>query len=441
MIRIFLFILCIISISVLASSPVERNASREVSFSDEEQVIPQTPASYEDSILAVVNNEIISSHDLNTFLRMLTQGNLNSIPKEQLPAIRQTALNKLIGEMLMLQAIERAHIPVPAQEIEEMIAHTEQARNLPAGKIHRDMKALGIPPEVYTRQFKAQLGWGKYIRSAFQQNAHVSEKDIEESIALQQNKPRYLLSEIRLAIMKPSQQESARKAALHMIAQIEKGTPFSDIAQQVSHAPSALNGGDIGWVLESQLPEWTTPNTVEILKSLPINKVSPPILNKDKTCYTIYLLRDKIIPGKTASPFVVARQLNIKLDPTKDPQQQLQDLRKKFEGITTCQQFEALDDQIPNAQLNIYNEIRLSDMSKDLQTALKDLAVGQVSSGLINDEDNTAVFFMVCSRYESAIPPEAKAEASELLTDRRMGIIAEQKIHDLQRASLIDVRI
>lgn len=437
MMRFFLIFVCIASLSAQASMDFLPEASQEELSEESSQVAPTTSATYENNILAVVNNDIITSHDLNTRLRMLTQGNPSKIPADQLPALRQAVLNKLIVELLMLQVVDRAHIPVSDQEIAEQITHIEQSQNIPAGTIQRNMKALGIPPEVYQRQFKAQIGWEKYVVSAYQHTARVSEKDIEDSIAIQQNKPRYLLSEVRLIFMKPEQQEAARKAALHIIHQLEKGAPFSDAAQQVSNAPSALNGGEIGWILESQLPE----ETADILRSLPVNSVTPPILNKHKTYYTIYQLRDKVIPGVTGSSFVVARQMNIKIKPDQDPQVQLAELRKKFESVTTCQGFDALEDQIPDAQLTIFNELPLSQMSKDLQEVLNDLPIGQVSTGLLNAEDNTIVFFLVCNRYESAIPAEAKTEASDMLTKRRLSLHAEKAIRDLQRSSLIDVRI
>jgi peptidyl-prolyl cis-trans isomerase SurA len=437
MMRFFLVFLCITSLSTQASTHDAPEFSEENSSTEESQDLPTTSPTYENNILAVVNNDIITTHDLNTRLRMLTQGNLASIPKDQLPSLRQAILNKLIVELLMLQVVDRAHIPVTTQEIEEQITHIEQAQNIPAGTIHRNMKTLGIPPEVYQRQFKAQIGWEKYVIGAYQHTAHVSEKDIEDSISIQQNKPRYLLSEIRLMFINPDQQEPARKAALHLTAQIEKGASFGEVAQQVSNAPSALNGGEIGWILESQLPN----DTADILRPLPINSITPPILNKQRTHYTIYQLRDKVIPGITASPFVVARQMNIKTQEGQDSQTQLENLRKKFESVTTCQQFDDMADQIPDAQLAIFNELPLSQMSKDLQTALKDLPIGKVSSGILNGDDNTIVFFFVCNRYDSAIPPEAKTEASDILTKRRLSLHADKAIRDLQRSSLIDVRI
>jgi peptidyl-prolyl cis-trans isomerase SurA len=437
MMRFFLIFICIVSLSAQADLTSPTETPQDVSEEKESQILPKTPATYENTILAVVNNDVITTHDLNTHLRMATQGNMEKIPKDQLPGIRQKILQQLIDQLLMLQVIDRTHIPVTAQEIEEELNRIEQMRQEPEGTIHKQMKSLGIPPEVYQRHFKAQIGWGKYVRSAFEHVSRVSEKDIESTIQTQQNKPRYMLSEIRLIFMKPEHQKDAHRVALNVISHLEKGAHFPEVAQKVSHSPSALSGGEIGWVLESQLPE----ETADILRSLPVNSLTSPILNKDQTYYTVYLLKDKIIPGVTASPFVVARQMTIKVPSGKDPQDYLESLRKKFESVTTCQEFYALEDQIPDANFHILEELRLSEMSTHLQEALKDLPVGQSSKGLFNGEDNTLVFFFVCNRYDSSVPPEAKAEASDVLTSRRLSINAEKALSDLRRSSLIDVRI
>jgi peptidyl-prolyl cis-trans isomerase SurA len=438
MMRFFLIILYIASLSAQANLAHPTETPQDSSEEKESQVLPTTPATYEDTILAVVNNDVITTHDLNTRLRIAMQGNVASIPKDQLPSVQKQTLNKLIDEALMLQAIDQTHISVTAQEIEEQIARIEQMQHEPAGTIHKKMKALGIPPEVYQRGIKAQLGWMHYARIAFANVSHVSEKDFEARIKPHENKPRYLLSELRLIFMKPEHQEAAHKRVLTLVAQLEKGAPFAEMAQQVSNAPSALGGGEIAWILESQLPE----ETADILRSLPTNSITPPILNKEKTYYTIYLLRDKVIPGVTSSPFLVARQMTIKVPSGKDPQSYLEDLRKKLESVTTCQQFYALEDQIPDAHFHILEELPLSKMSQHLQEALKDLPVGQASPGIFNGEDNTIVFFFVCNRYNSDdIPPESKAEASDILSNQRLASHAEKALRDLQRSSLIDVRI
>ena len=437
MMRFFLIFICIASFAARVTLASPDETSRDSSEEQASQALPTTPATYENRILAVVNDDIITTHDLDTRLRMLIpQGNIANIPKDQLPKARADVLKQLVDETLKLQVIDRINTHAIEQEVEEHLSRIEQMQNESPGTLHKKMKALGIHPEKYLRPIKAQIGWRKYVSNAFEHLSRVSEKDVEASIRAHENKPRYMLSEIRILFMKPEHQKDAHKFSLNVISHLEKGAHFPEVVEQVSKAPSALNGGEIGWILESHLPE----EIADTLRSLPINSLTPPILNKDKTYYTIYLLKDKIIPGVTASPFIVGRQMTIKVPSGKDPQNYLEDLRKKFEAVTTCQEFYALEDQIPDAHFHILEELRLSEMSRDLQEALKDLPVGQSSKGIINGDDNTIVFFFVCNRYESSVPPEAKAEVSDILTNRKLTIYAEKAIRDLQRSSLIDVR-
>lgn len=115
-------------------------------------------------IVARVNNDAITKHELEQRLKFVAQ--INHLPESELdkPALKNTILNQLIDEHLYLQQGEKLKITVSDTEISTAISTIEQQNQLPNGfitEMFADRPALW---QSYKQQLKAKLTWNKILR-------------------------------------------------------------------------------------------------------------------------------------------------------------------------------------------------------------------------------------------------------------------------------------
>ncbi len=395
----------------------------------------------ETKIAAIVNNEIISSIDLESRMKLITGNSLKKLPPDQLAQLQSSVLRSLIDERLELQAAKRAEISVSEGEINDFIRNIERQNNLPPGGFKKDLKAKGIPEETLIQLAKARTTWMKYVGTYYRDSFHTTDKELGETLneELVTIQPRYHLAEIELYVETPEDEPAVLEQANEVLKLLKKGKPFTGLAQQYSQSPSATRGGSIGWIQENQLEEEILP----ILRRLTPGQISPPI--RTETSYKIIFVIDKK-DQNTEEEILTARQLEVPLDSrlTQDKlalKKETKRLNDLVATATNCEEFDQLADQIPNAQVHVYKNVRLFDLSPDLQRSLEKRKIGVPGEGLL-DENGNLVFFMVCERkHVKATTITPSQQVADRMSNQRFEATAQQKLRELRRIASIDVRI
>lgn len=238
------------------------------------------------------------------------------------------------------------------------------------------------------------------------------------------SKPQYLISEVLLESPSPEQDPLIYQGALSLLQQMQDGAPFQAVAQQFSSAPSAAQGGDVGWVHKADLPE----EIQNVLDQLQPGTVSQPI--KVPGGYYIIALRDKKDGG---APMVVNfRQI---VAPT-GQQDKLSSFMRKAK---TCDDTQSIKRSIPGAFANAFDEVSLSELAPAVRTVLENLQPGQASKPV--DSPQGATVFMVCDKHyaEGAGIPSDEQIADQLI-NTRLAMLSRRYLRDLRRDSTVEVR-
>lgn len=390
------------------------------------------------NIAAVVNDEIISTKDLEDRILLILGGKRIPTDSDDYKKLQSMIINQLIDERLQIQMAKRAGVNVTEQEVEEFYKNIEKQNNLPPGGLKIKLAKDRVPLGTFREKIWAQIAWHHLIGSSYKDVFRVSKMDMQDTIRkLSKKVPQYQLAEIITYVDTPEEEEGAQRKMNATVEALKKGTPFMVVAQQLSDAPSVLRGGDIGWIPEDQLDDLT----VEILKKTSVNHTTPVIRTEDG--YQILFLRDKINFDQMEE-VLTARQLEVKIpeDVLSDPDK-LENEKNRLEGlvssINNCQDFDQLADQIEGATINIYKNVRLSEISPDLQLVMENLRVNEPSHGIVNEK--IIVFFMVCHRGHLHPESMTKEQKLDQISNQRFEAIAQQKLRDLRHIASIDIRV
>ena len=227
-------------------------------------------------IAAVVNSEAISIPDLVRRIDVAIVSSRLQVSEELRRQLAPQVLRSLIDERLKVQEAERLRITVSEVDMASARRTVEQRNGIPAGALDDFLRRQGLDVATVTDQLRAEILWTKLVRRRLGAAVTVGEGEIDEAIArLEANRgrPEYRVAEIFLAVEASEQEGEVRAAAASLHRQLTGGASFAQIARQFSQSATAAVGGDIGWVVEGQLPT----EIESVLEGMEPGSIAPPV--------------------------------------------------------------------------------------------------------------------------------------------------------------------
>ena len=241
-------------------------------------------------IAAVVNNEAISVSDLVARIDIAIAASRLRVSEELRRRLAPQVLRSLIDERLKVQEAERLGVTVSAAEMANARRNVEQRNGIAAGALEGFLSSQGLDVAAVMDQLRAEILWSKLVRGRLGAAVSVGEGEIDEALAqLEANRgrPEYRVAEIFLAVESSEREGEVRAAATSLYEQLAAGANFAQIASQFSQSATAAVGGDVGWVLEGDLPR----EIEAVLVQLQPGSVAAPVRSFDG--YTIVMLLDR----------------------------------------------------------------------------------------------------------------------------------------------------
>ncbi len=384
-------------------------------------------------IAAIVNDDVVSRHDVENRLNLIT-GTLNlahtlEVRQRLLPQIIQM----LVDEHLKVQEAVMLHITVSNREVASAITTVIEKQNLPQSS-EFSQYASHHPLDYATTidQIRANVAWYKVVRQAVQKQSKISLSEIDT--ALQEShgisgRPQNLLAEIVLPLDDPTQEEGIRVLAEWLIGQVHTGTDFKAVARQFSQTASAAAGGDLGWIPQGQL-DFTIEN---VLAKMRPGQLSMPI--RTLLGYTIILLRERQTDREDMR-FTLSQLFMPLTGPEAMTPQTQSELIESARRASSCAAFDALKTQSP--QSGPLGQIRAGDLLPALRAVIRQLAL-HTASAPVPIEGGIAML-MVCGRSLQSDMPSRESITLQLELDR-LHAISAKKLRDLRRAAFIEVRL
>lgn len=255
---------------------------------------PQVPTpqfQLADGVLATINDSVVTGFDLRQRMLLLIAVTQVQPTEENLPAIRQQALNLIIDERLQNQELDRyPDLKATDAEVDAELTAMASEVGATAQAYVSSLEQFGIRPTTLREQMKTQIGWQRLVGGRFQSRARVSQGAVQAALRQATEaslKKQYLIGEIYLEAARVGGQQAAMNGATQLVQQMVQGAPFQAVAQQFSAAPSATRGGDAGWVVEGTVQ----PALQQAMDQLTTGQLSRPI-PVEGGVYILYM-RDK----------------------------------------------------------------------------------------------------------------------------------------------------
>jgi peptidyl-prolyl cis-trans isomerase SurA len=231
-------------------------------------------ASMENRILVKIENEIISSIDVNNEIKYLTTLNksIQNLNKKEIFIIaKKSIIREKIKKIEILKNFENPKIPEKyLEQILQNVYKTIEIENLNSFKNY--LKINNIDYEYVKDKIQTEALWNELVVLKYSSKIMIDEKEIRQKIIENTNKTSksYLLSEISFQISNSDELANYYKKIKEEIKQ--KG--FDNTALKYSTSNTSSVGGKLGWIDEESLNE----NLKNILSEMKKNDFTDPII-------------------------------------------------------------------------------------------------------------------------------------------------------------------
>jgi len=389
-----------------------------------------------DGIVATVNDSIITGYDLRQRMLLVIAMTQVQPTDENIQAIQQEALNVLIDERLQAQEIATyKDLVISDAEVDAEIASMAQEAGTTAETYLAFLADGGIRPQTLRDQLRVSIGWRALVGGRFGSRARVSRGQVEQvmrQLAESSSKPQYLIGEIYIEAARVGGQQQALDGAAQLVQQMVQGAPFQAVAQQFSAAPSAVRGGDAGWVVQGTVQ----PALQAALDQLDVGQLSRPI-PVEGGVYIIYM-RDK--RDNSASSLVQLKQVMVQLPETASEAE----VAAATARLTALQPQLTCDNMLARATSEQgllgadLGEAEVPSLAPQFQQVARSATVGTISSPV---RTPLGVHLLaVCGRRAGGIEAASYRDVENRLRGQNLAMLGRRYIRDLRADALIEMK-
>lgn len=416
----------------------------------------KTPVQAEviDSIVAVVNDEVITNSELQTRVEVILQrmrAQKSPIPPES--ELKRQVLERLIVESAQVQLAKEGGLRVDDTFLDRAIARVAEQNKLTVQQLRDQIEKEGFPFAAYREDIRNQITLSRLREREVDNKVIISDAEVDNFLTAEtvnaQTQQEFNLAQILVRIPENASPEviaERRAKAEEAWKKVNAGGDFSKLAATYSDASDALSGGDMGWrnpdrlpqiffnavlnVKEGQLaPLVKSPNGFHILKVLA--KRSLPSVDGTKATTTIQQTRARHILIKV-NQVVSQADARRKLLEVKE---RLQNKAAKFEELAKA----FSNDGSANKGGDL-GWLFPGDTVPEFEKVMNDLKVGEVSEPF---ETQFGMHLIeVLERKTDDVSSERKRqEARQTLRARKIEENTEDWLRQLRDRAYVEIRL
>ncbi|MGV3654417.1 MAG: peptidylprolyl isomerase [Noviherbaspirillum sp.] len=217
-----------------------------------------------DSIVAVVNNEVITYQELQARMEMV-QARMRSqgagLPSREL--LQKQLLERLIVDRAQMQLARETGIRVDDNLLDRAVARIAEQNQMSLPQFRQQLEREGIPFARFREEIREEITLQRLREREVDNKIQVAESEIDNFLAansgaLPSGQPELNIAHILVRIPENAsaeQIEARRKRADEALQKLRDGADFARVAAAYSDAAEALSGGELGWRGQERLPQ------------------------------------------------------------------------------------------------------------------------------------------------------------------------------------------
>ncbi len=390
------------------------------------------------AIEVLVNDEPISSYDINQRLRLVIAISGGVRSQEEFLQVREQVIQSMVDEKLQMQEAAEVELEVPDEQLEQFFARRAQGVGQEPEQFAEALSSIGSSKETMKKQMEAEIAWSQLVQGRLGAFVSVSDEEVEafiQRIYNNRGKFEYRLGEIVLLSQSPEQSAAVEANAGQLVEQIRAGAQFGQIAQQLSASSTAAVGGDLGWVTIDDLD----PTYSEQVQTSSVGSVLDPIRTPGGFIILSVSDRRRVL---TVDPLDTQIQLTQIFLPEDRVESGLDQFMAVVEPLrtanTSCETVPDLAAQAGASNRIEISPLRLRDLNTAYRESVENLEVGDTTD-VLQDADGRRVLVVCAIRAPQVQEPDFD-EVYNQLEQQRLSMMARRYLRDIRRDAIVDYR-
>ena len=299
-----------------------------------------------DRIVAIVNDDIISRNELDARLRRVREQLRQSGTAPPPPdALHRQVLERLILRRIQLQIARNSGMRVNDESLNRTLLRIAQQNELTLREFRDAVERDGYDFAQFREEVRDDILIAEVRRRQVENQINISQRDIDDYLSMMEgrgaeaDRHRYRIGHILIAVPDGASSEEideARERAERVLEELRAGADFANMAVTHSDGQKALEGGDLGWRLASELPTMLA----DAVLRLETGDVSEPV--RSASGFHLVKLVDRQGSQRQMIRQTLARHILITLDALTDNAEARRQLAVLRERIVNGQDFGGL---------------------------------------------------------------------------------------------------
>ncbi|MCB1932148.1 MAG: peptidylprolyl isomerase [Candidatus Accumulibacter sp.] len=400
-----------------------------------------------DRIVAVVNDEVITLHELRSRLdsalgQLQRQG--TALPPRDV--LEKQMLERLVTDKVQLQFAREIGLRVDDAQLDQAIQRIAANNKLSVAQFKAALEKDGIAFANFREEIRAEITIARLREREVDSRIFISEGEIDNYLAGASGQggagEEYQMAHILLRAPEsasPEQIQQLRAKTEQVVERLQKGENFAQLAAAYSDAPDALRGGDLGWRSLDRLPTMFA----EVAVKLQVGQVSP-VLRSSNGFHLIKLLGKR---GGGALPAVQqthARHILIKVNEVVSESEARHTLETLQERIKNGEKFADLARLFSQdgsaAKGGDLGWIYAGDTVPEFERAMNRLAPGELSQP-VQSPFGFHLIEVLERRVQDVSSDRQRAAARQVLRERKRDEAYQDWLRQTRDRAYVELRL
>lgn len=248
-----------------------------------------------DRIVAVVNDEVILESelmDMQQTVRQQLRQRQAAIPPSDV--LRKQVLERLIVQRLQLQRAEQVGVRVGDDALNAALRQIAGNNDMNLRQFRDVLEDDGYEFSRFRETIREEMIISRLRKSQVEDRIVVSDREVDNFLATQTvqagNEVEYQLQHILISMPEaaaPEEVQQAREKLDRIQSLLAEGGDFAEVAAGYSDGQNALEGGELGWRKQGELPSLFA----DVVPDLSVGEVSEPL--RSGSGFHLVRLKDK----------------------------------------------------------------------------------------------------------------------------------------------------
>ena len=400
-----------------------------------------------DRVVAVINDEAITQHDLNDAKRIVLQQlkQQNVQPPAQ-DVLDKQVLERMLTERSLLQFAKENGVKVDDTQIERAILRIAQENKVSAEDFRKLLAKENIAYPRYREDIRNELTVQRMREREVDSKITVSDAEVDQYLSTLKSQSggeaEYNLAHILVIVPEQATAEQIavkQRRAEDALRALRNGADFAQVAAAFSEATDALGGGNLGWRSGARLPTVFS----DEVRAMKVGEISA-ITRSAAGFHIVKLLDKRTHNDSTVVDQTHARHILVRVNEIvseSDAKAKIDRLKERIDAGAKFEELAKLNSEdTTSAKGGDLGWLNPTDTVPEFDDAMKKLEPGQISAP-VRTPFGWHLIQVLERRRQDITADRERSEAQVAIRQRKSDEAFQDWVRQIRDRAYVEVRI